>query len=132
MVRSHQFLRGGCCALGHVRVMGDHQQDVDDHPVRDQGGSALRHERCRQARQGQQTGDAADDREHLQCKGEGQPARQELAETVRADQRGLHAPGDDEPQKEPVRYVGAPAHFPVPDVRSQIDCPYQKMKLKIK
>ena len=72
-------------------VVGDAEQQRDDHPVGDQAGAALGQERRGQTGQRDQPGDAADDHEDLQGEDDREAGGHQLAEVVAADQGGAQA-----------------------------------------
>ena len=95
-------------------LVGDAQQQRDDHPVGDQRRAAVGQERRGQAGQRDQPGDAADDDEDLEREHAGQAGGDQLAEAVAADQGGAQRALDDQavqqdaPRSPPVRPSSSP------------------------
>lgn len=77
-------------------IVGDAQQQADDHPIGDQRRPALSEEWCGQTREWDEAGDAADDDEDLQGDREAQARGEQGAESVAQLLGGLDAALEDE------------------------------------
>ena len=92
-------------------LVGDAEQQRDDHPVRDERGPAVGEEGSRQTGQRDQPGDAADDDEDLDREDAGETGGHELAEAVPADQGRAQRALDDEAVEQDDRDDGGQAEL---------------------
>lgn len=76
--------------------VGQAYEKGQDDPVCHERGATVSKERCSQARQGDEPGDAADHHEDLEGQGEGQAGGQEFAEPVLEGHRGAQAALDND------------------------------------